>query len=151
MVLCVFSDPWGWAKGSPWLSAINFCTVVSVNCNRLLLTLSREKCDFFIGVYFLINPVLSLCIHPSSETLFLLHLMAFLLPTRRLTAQGWHFSSVSFSSCQLLSSLYFFPSLVTVFLCLASFHARLLHTENPVQGLCCTCWGEIAKLAWKWL
>lgn len=98
----------GLGEGCLWHHAINSCTALSVNCSRLLLTLSREKCDFFIVVYFLINPVLSLCIPLSSETLFLLHLMAFLLPTRRLTVQGWHFSSVSFSSCQLFS-FFFLP------------------------------------------
>ena len=130
-------------EGSLRLHVINFCTVVPVNCNRWLLTLSGEKCDFLIVVYFLIDPVLSLCTRLSSETLFLSHLMAFLLPARRLTVQGWHFSSVGFSSCQLFSSFFlffFFPtSLVTAFLCLASFHARLLCTENPAQGLCCAC------------
>lgn len=137
----------GAGQGLLWLRAVSLCTVTAVSCNRLLLRLNGEKCGFSIVVYFLITPALSLRIHLSSETLFLLCLMVFLLPTWRLTVQGWHFSSVSFSSCQVFFSFPFFS--VTVFLCLAS--SRSHSHWNPARGLGNVCWGEIAKCAWKWL
>lgn len=97
----------GLGKGSLWLCAINFCTVMSVNCNRLLLALSRDKCDFFYSCLFFNQP----CVKPV-HTSVIRDFLPFALNGISAASPKIDCTGLAFFQCQFffLSAFLFFIS-----------------------------------------